>query len=168
MADTKITVVKSKTDDFRRVETHIEESVQGANTQRVTTVKEEVVPMAVQKVVRETVVPVVTSRQTDTYQDGKVIATEHEVVPDQALVLNGLEPAMNSQDIAKAIEDAIRRNLPLIQNPPLPSPSPAPAGDGNVSVLGFTFDSSLIAYGFVGIMAAALVYLTVLKGWLLN
>jgi len=187
MADIKKTVKKSKTDDFRRVEMHVEESVQGAATERVTTHKEEVIPMAVKKVVRETIVPVVTSRKVESYEDGKIIATEHEVVPDEALALSEYESKVTQQDIAKVVDEVMQRNLAALKQQVVVAPSPSHgeeevddtpvprtarqqivARNEQPKFVGFEIDMSMVLYAVVAIEAAAIVYLTILKGWLLN
>lgn len=190
MADIKKTVQKSKTDDARRVETHVEEAVNGAATERVTTVREEVVPMAVKKVVREKIVPVVASRVIESYDDqGNVVDTQHEVVDDEAMSLKGYE----RDAIVKAVEDAIKRSglgdlngLPRVEDledepdtarKPKTAPKSAlklieernePAKSVKPASGGIEIDSSLLLYAVVAIEAALIVYMTVLKGWLLN
>ena len=162
MADLNKTVQRSKTEDSRRIETHVQESAEGAATNRVTTIKEEIVPMAVTKVVRETIVPVVTSRQVDSYQDGKVVSTAHEVVPDEALQLSEYEERITKKDITKAVEDALKRNKIYASAsiiPDTPSQPTKPAMEINYE---------LLLYVALAIEAAAIVYVTVLKGWLLN
>jgi len=179
MTDKKKTVQHSKTDDFRRVEMHVEESTQGPATERITVHKEEVVPMAVKKVVRETIVPVVTSRKVESYEDGKVVATEHDVVPDEALTLKQYEARVSQDDITRAVEAAMQRTFAaaMSQFVPVPAaphiqPHPATAveqkNNSADSPYSFELDSSLILYAVVALEAAAIVYLTVLKGWLLN
>jgi hypothetical protein len=186
MTDTKKTVQRSKTDDMRRVETHVEEAVQGAATERVTTVKEEVIPMAVKKVVRETIVPVVTSRKIESYEDGKVVRTEHEVVPDEALRLGEYEAKVTHEDIARIVDETFRRNISALKQAPVPAPvasdeeEVAPKSvpkkareviqerNETGKFFGFEFDPTLLLYSALALEAAAIVYLTVLKGWLLN
>lgn len=188
MADIKKTVQKSNSEDNRRVETHVEEVVQGAATERVTTVKEEVVPMAVKKVVREKIVPVVASRVIESYDDkGNVVNTQHEVVNDEDMALKNYE----REAIVKAVEDAVRRGqatqrlddeYPHVEEEPDEPVTLKPARvAGKKSAfkmmeernepkkgLTFEFDGNILLYMVIAIEAAAILYMTVLKGWLLN
>jgi hypothetical protein len=186
MADIKKTVQKSNNDDFRRMETHVEEVVQGAATERVTTVKEEVIPMMVKKVVREKIVPVVASRIIESYDEsGKVVDTQHEVVHDEAMALKGYE----RDAIAKTVEDAIRRaqaqrlddEYPHVEEEPDEPVTLKPSRPAKKSAMKiieernepkkgieFEFDGSILLYSVIAIEAAVILYMTVLKGWLLN
>jgi hypothetical protein len=184
MVDTKKTVLRSKTDDFRRVETHVEETAQGASTERVTTVREEVVPMEVKKVIKETVVPVVTSRRVDSYENGDVVVTEHEVVPDESLRLGKIQHGpLTYEDISRAVQEAVRKQMmevvaPAAKAAPKPPtkflvvrneavepdvPTPAPKPSFNLG-----FDPVYILYTVNALILAGIVYLSVLKGWVLN
>lgn len=183
VADIKKTVQKSNNEEFRRMETHVEEISQGATTERVTTVKEEVVPMMVKKVVREKIVPVVASRIVESYDEsGKVVDTQHEVVHDEAMVLKNYE----RDALAKTVEDAIRKaqNQRLDDEYPHVEEEPdepvtlkqskksyakiAEERNGTKKGLGIEFDSSILLYSLIAIEAAVILYMTVLKGWLLN
>lgn len=192
MGDIKKTVQKSNSDDSRRMETHVEEVVLGATTERVTTVKEEHVPMTVKRVVREKIVPVVASRIIESYDDnGNIVDTQHEVVADEAAALKLVERDVTAQAIAKAVEDAIRRsrvdnNIPHVEELPdeeeevvtMPRPAAKAAPKSAFKMIQernepkkgieFEFDGNTLLYTVVAIEAALIVYLTVLKGWLLN
>lgn len=186
MADIKKTVQKSSNDELRRMETHVEEVVQGATTERVTTIKEEVVPMMVKKVVREKIVPVVASRITESYDDkGNVVESQHEVVNDEAAALKGYE----RDAIAQSVEAAIRRaqyqrlddEYPHVEEEPDEPVTLKPVKAARKSslkvmeernepkkALEFEFDGSVLLYSVIAIEAAVILYMTVLKGWLLN
>lgn len=101
-------IERSRTDDFRRVETHIEEESKGTGTERIITVLEEKVPMEIRKVVRETVIPVVTSRRIEEYKDGAIINTEVEVVPDHALNLAPPKSSFSKDDLKLIVQEALR------------------------------------------------------------
>lgn len=190
MGDIKKTVQKSNSDSDRRMETHVEEVVLGATTERVTTVKEEHVPMTVKRVVREKIVPVVASRIIESYDDnGNIVDTQHEVVADEAAALKLVERDVTAQTIAKAVEDAIRRSQNVQQMEELPEeeeeeevvtmrPAAKAAPKSALKMIQernepkkgieFEFDGNTLLYTVVAIEAALIVYLTVLKGWLLN
>jgi hypothetical protein len=172
------------------METHVEEVVQGAATERVTTVKEEIVPMMVKKVVREKIVPVVTSRIIESYDDkGNVVNTQHEVVNDEASALKCYE----REAIVKAVEDAVRRGqaqqrlddeFPNVEEEPdepeafVKLSKPAPKKKSAFKMMSernepkkglqFEFDGNIFLYSVIAIEVAVILYMTVLKGWLLN
>lgn len=166
MADIKKTVQKSNNNESRRMETHVEETSQGAATERVTTIKEEVVPMMVKKVVREKIVPVIASRIIESYDDnGKVVDTQHEVVQDEAIELKLYE----RDTIVKTIEETINRIQSQRLDDEYPHVEEEP--DGTVEdnrELKIEIDNNILLYSIIAIEAAAILYLTVLKGWLLN
>lgn len=120
-------VERGKTDDNRRVETYIHEVPIGNGTERVTTIHEEKVPMEVRRVVRETIVPVVTSRRVEEYKDGEVVATEMEVVPDHALNLAPPSQGLTAEDIRLAIRQAVAELTPAGPVPPAEPKAMAPA-----------------------------------------
>jgi hypothetical protein len=106
MANTR--VERHRTEDQRRSELRVEEIAVGNSTERVTTHLEEKVPMEVRRVVRETIVPVVTARHIDEYEDGKLVNSETEVVPDHALNLAKPTPApITLEDIRKIVREAV-------------------------------------------------------------
>jgi hypothetical protein len=183
MAEIKTTVQKSSNDVLRRMETHVEELTQGAATERVTTVKEEVVPMTVKKVVREKIVPVVASRIIESYDDkGNVVDTQHEVVQDEAMVLKNYQ----CDELLKTIEDAVRRGqnqrlddeYPHVEEEPDEPVTLKPAPKSSLSIikernepkkgLQIELDGNALLYTIVAVEAAVILYMTVLKGWLLN
>ncbi len=171
MADIKKTVQKSNNDEFHRIETYVEEIVQDATTERVTTVKEEVVPMMVKKVVREKIVPVVASRIIESYDEsGNIVNTEHEVVQDEATVLKSYE----RDSIAKTVEDAILRAEDAIRRAKAQEldikNKQSTVDDSNKpkNEIQFEFDGNTFLYLIIAIEAAVVLYMTVLKGWLLN
>lgn len=166
MADIKKTVQKSNNNESRRMETHVEEISQGASTERVTTIKEEVVPMMVKKVVREKIVPVIASRIIESYDDnGKVVDTQHEVVQDEAIELKLYE----RDEIVKTIEDTINRiqSQRLDDEYPHVEEEPDEPVQDNKGVQ-IEINSNTLIYSIITIEAIAILYLTVLKGWLLN
>jgi len=164
-------IQRNKTDDFRRVETHVAEVVNGTTTERVTTFKEEVVPMAVTKVVRETIVPVITNRQTDSYQDGKIVATDHEVVPGEALSLQQRQQQMTHDDVARIVNEVLTRrsnNTTEVSKSVQDLMNERNAGGFKLTSVVSWFDNPLVLYVALAAEAAAIAYFAVLKGWLLN
>ena len=177
MAEFMKTVHTSQSPDgFRRLETHVEESVQGDAKQRITTYKEEVIPMEVKKVVRETVLPVVTSRKTESYDRGTLVDTQHEFVPEQAMQLVENNLVVTPDNLAAIVENAIQKTImnhtlqslaavEKIQPQPTPTPAPAPQP---AKFVGFEISADQILYSVLALLAASILYITVLKGWILN
>lgn len=157
-------VERGTSDDHRRIETFIEEYQVGEATERVTTVREEVVPMEVRRKVRETIVPVVTARKVEEYRDGSLVSTELQEVPTQDTRLTAPATAkVNVDDIRAAVREAMAEfqlaprgmaTAPATARQMLDDRLARPAA----SWLDYTF------YGVLAVLMAAIVYF----GWLKN
>jgi hypothetical protein len=88
------------------------------------------------------------------------------------LVENNL--VVTPDDLAKVVEQAIQKSiqnhtlqsLAAVQN--LKDPQPAPPAPQPGKFLGFEISGEQILYSVVALLAASILYLTVLKGWVLN
>jgi cobalamin biosynthesis Mg chelatase CobN len=108
MTSTIVKVERGKSDDNRRTETRIEEVTTGSTTERITTVMEETVPMEIKKVVRETIMPVVTTRKIDQFQEGKVVQSDVEIVPDQQMnLIKSSQDPITKNDIYQIVKSVL-------------------------------------------------------------
>lgn len=184
MSDTNKKVEISKTDDARRVEKHVEEFVNGGTTERVTTILEEKVPMETKRTIKETIVPVVTTRKICEYQNGQLVNEAVEMVQDTTIKSVGGKATITRDDldslIQKAVANAMAKVAPVQQAPvsmveemPAIVP-PAPtrtartmlaekyqetpsAGTDSVNVFNYFLYAALAA------LAAAVVYFAIIK-----
>ncbi len=123
MSTKNFRIERTRDNDYRRVETHVEEIVNGTTTERVITVMEEKVPMEVRRVVKETVVPVVTSRRIEEYKDGKVVNSAIEVVPEHALNLAPPKPvALTKEELRLALKEVVTEMGVAPKEVPTPAP----------------------------------------------
>jgi hypothetical protein len=157
-------VERGTSDDHRRIETFIEEYQVGEATERVTTVREEVVPMEVRRKVRETIVPVVTARKVEEYRDGSLVSTELQEVPaqDTRLTAPAVAPKASVDDIRAAVREVLAEFQPAARSMVAPVSARQMLDDRlakpAASWLDYTF------YGVLAILMAAIVYF----GWLKN
>lgn len=171
MAETKKTVEISKTDDFRRVEVHTEEIVDGNVTQRIITTKNELIPMVVTKVQKETIMPVVTNRVVENYEEGKLVSTEEEVLAEDHASEEEIEKRIQAE-VAKRLADINQPIVAKLGESVCCSQPTTPAREliekRNGYSLSLSFDWTYILYTLMACETAYLIYKTVLKGWLLN
>lgn len=169
-------VERTRTDDFRRVETHTQEENKGNGTERVITVLEEKVPMEIRRVVRETVIPVVTSRRIEEYKDGAIINTEVEVVPDHALNLAPPKTSFSKEDLRQIVQEALRERDKQEERERKPEPRPEkekkPRREPNESAKELITQHmeeqknpwiDYVLYAIVAFLGAAILYFTVIR-----
>lgn len=117
MANKKVEI--GKTEDARRTEKYVEENVNGTTTERITTIMEEKVPMETKKVIKETIVPVMTQRKICEYKDGQMVNEVVEVVPDTTIKTVAGKPTINKDDLQAMIKDAVMAAVAQIQPQPV-------------------------------------------------
>lgn len=122
MANRKVEI--GKTEDSRRTEKYVEEQVTGNTTERITTIMEEKVPMETKKVIKETIVPVMTTRKICEYQNGQVVNEVVEVVPDTTIKTVAGKPTINKEDLQAMIKEAVVAAVAGLQPQPVHNMSP--------------------------------------------
>lgn len=125
MANRKVEI--GKTEDARRTETYVEELVNGTTTERITTILEEKVPMEVKQVIKETIVPVRTTRKVCEYKDGQMVNEIVEVVPDTTIKPVAGKPTINKEDLQAMIREAVQSAVGGLQPQPVHMHSPVAA-----------------------------------------
>lgn len=137
----------------RRTETHVEEKTEGATTSRITTFLEEKVPMEVRKVIKETIVPVITNRRIEEYENGVMVNSETEIVPEKATSLH--QPVLSKEDIRQAVQEVLKGCNKKCSTRSLV--------EERVNG-GWHLNMAYVLYAVLALEAAAIVYFVLLKG----
>lgn len=108
---------RSKTDDGRRVEQRVFETVVDGVKERVVETHVEQIPMTLQERVVEKVAPVVTARKREVYKEGKLVDTIVEELDGGS---TKLQPVMNPQIIPNALtkEDLVAALREVVSTQP--------------------------------------------------
>lgn len=108
-------VDRTKTDDGRRVEQRVFESVVDGVKERVVETHVEQIPMTLQERVVEKIAPVVTARKREVYKEGKLVDTVVEELDNGSVKMQAAAPAPNSltkDDLVAAIREVLAPAAP--------------------------------------------------------
>lgn len=130
-----VKIDRSKTEDGRRVEQRVFETVVDGVKERVVETHIEQIPMTLQERVVEKIAPVVTNRKREVYKEGKLVDTVVEELDNCSVKMQPANPqaALTKEDLVAALREVVNQPHevvkpvePVVKRPVFHSSDPAP------------------------------------------